>query len=98
MLRLLAMSCRNLMRNRRRTTITLLGLVVGLTAVNIFQGYMKDALDGLRPIACSNKSHDHRPSSAAFHTASPCSAVTAFTPCCGTAGSRPPLARRSTMH
>src|SRR6478609_6332159 len=59
MWRLLAMSCRNLLRNRRRTTITLLGLVVGLTAVNIFQGYTKDALEGLRDAAIKGEMLGH---------------------------------------
>jgi len=53
------MSCRNLLRNRRRTTITLLGLVVGLTAVNIFQGYTKDALEGLRDAAIKGEMLGH---------------------------------------
>ena len=48
--------------------------------------------EGLRPRACSNSSHDHNPSSPAFHTASPCRQVTALTPC--GAGSRPSPGKR----
>src|SRR5688572_14284343 len=53
--------------------------------------------DRLRPSACSSSSHDQAPSSPAFHTASPCRQVTAFTPWFAFVGSEL-VNRRSTIH
>lgn len=47
-MRILTMAWRNVQRNRRRSIITLTSIVIGLAAVNLFQGYMFDTMNGLR--------------------------------------------------
>ncbi|HIH2672159.1 TPA: ABC transporter permease, partial [Burkholderia cenocepacia] len=39
---------RNLLRNRRRSSTTLLAMVVGLTAILLFGGYARDINYGLQ--------------------------------------------------
>ena len=43
-----SMAWRNLLRNRRRTLATLLGMVVGLVAVLLFGGYRSNIVYGMQ--------------------------------------------------
>jgi putative ABC transport system permease protein len=47
-MRTLSLALRNLLRNRRRSLVTLLAMVIGLVAVLLFNGYIKDIKYGLQ--------------------------------------------------
>jgi putative ABC transport system permease protein len=56
---LLRLAVRNVRRNRRRSLLTLLGLVVGVTGFNLFQGYQQDTLASLADSAVYGETLGH---------------------------------------
>lgn len=51
------LACRNIVRNRRRSMLTLMALAVGAIAMLLFRGYVADTLGGLQTTTVRNLGH-----------------------------------------
>jgi putative ABC transport system permease protein len=59
MMKWIKLAFRNILRNRRRSFITMAAIGIGFTAIGLFHGYMHNAYEGLRTIAIRGEGLGH---------------------------------------
>jgi len=59
MIRWIGMAFRNILRNKRRSFVTLLAIAVGFASVNLFYGYTDNTYNGIRNAAISGEGLGH---------------------------------------
>lgn len=59
MMKWIKLSCRNILRNKRRSLITIAAIGFGFAAISLSHGYMHNAYEGLRNIAISAEGLSH---------------------------------------
>lgn len=55
MIKWMKLAMRNILRNKRRSLVTLLAIGVGFAAISLFRGYVSNTYRGLRASAISGE-------------------------------------------
>ena len=59
MLQWIKLAYRNILRNKRRSVVTMIAIAVGFTSISIYHGYINNAYKGLRWLAICGERLGH---------------------------------------